>query len=53
MVEQFHGKEEVIGSTPIVSIPTSILVLFNRFYFYLDWTLYLLIDYCILFTSHI
>ena len=41
MVEQFHGKEEVIGSTPIVSIPFSFFVLFNRFYFYLEWTLYL------------
>ena len=33
MVEQFHGKEEVIGSTPIVSTTfISLYSLFRDFY---------------------
>ena len=35
-VEQFHGKEEVIGSNPFVSTipPSSSFVFFNKSYFY-------------------
>lgn len=48
MAEQFHGKEEVIGSTPIVSIPPFSFVLVNNFIFSFFDSFYL-VDFLLLF----